>query len=208
MAGKKKERTSQGGVEGGLGGILKGLGDLVEKLGELAESGRELSKTGEIHGSGKELKGIYGFTVKVGLGDEGPSLEPFGNIRRDIKSGRWPDPSHRLRASPRPRSAPDSTSRRHRETYRARIPWRFRPRSGSRSLVAPPLARHSVEPGRERCRRLRREAARASGRIGAQAGQPHAWRGRDLERMADIPALEATRRDLKMKLQAETMPLP
>jgi HSP20 family protein len=88
MAEKKKERTSQGGMEGGLGGILKGLGDLVEKLGELAESGRELSKTGEIHGSGKELKGIYGFTVKVGLGDEGPSLEPFGNIRRDAKSGR------------------------------------------------------------------------------------------------------------------------
>ncbi len=88
MAGKKKERTSQGGVEGGLGGILKGLGGLVEKLGELSESGRELSKTGEIHGSGKELKGIYGFTVKVGLGDKGPSLEPFGNIRRDIKSGR------------------------------------------------------------------------------------------------------------------------
>jgi HSP20 family protein len=88
MAEKKKERTSQGGMEGGLGGILKGLGDLVEKLGELAESGRELSKTGEIHGSGKELKGIYGFTVKVGLGDEGPRIEPFGNVRRDIKSGR------------------------------------------------------------------------------------------------------------------------
>jgi len=88
MAEMKKERTSRGGMEGGLGGILKGLGDLVEKLGELAESGRELSKTGEIHGSGKELKGIYGFTVKVGLGDEGPSLEPFGNIRRDSKSGR------------------------------------------------------------------------------------------------------------------------
>jgi HSP20 family protein len=88
MAETKKERSSQGRIEGGLGGILKGLGDLVEKLGELAESGRELSKTGEIHGSGKELKGIYGFTVKVGLGDEGPRIEPFGNVRRDIKSGR------------------------------------------------------------------------------------------------------------------------
>jgi HSP20 family protein len=88
MAEKKKERSARGGMEGGLGGILKGLGDLVEKLGELAESGRELSKTGEIHGPGKELKGIYGFTVKVGLGDEGPKIEPFGNVRRDIKSGR------------------------------------------------------------------------------------------------------------------------
>ena len=35
MAEKKKDRTSHGGMEGGLGGILKGLGDLVEKLGDL-----------------------------------------------------------------------------------------------------------------------------------------------------------------------------
>jgi HSP20 family protein len=88
MAEKKKPEVRHGGTGGGLGGILKGLGDLVEKLGELAETGQELSKTGEIHGPGKELKGIYGFSVKVGLGDEGPRIEPFGNIRRDTKSGR------------------------------------------------------------------------------------------------------------------------
>jgi HSP20 family protein len=87
MAEKRKDRIPHGGTEAGLGGILKGLADLVEKLGELAETGREFSKTGEVHGSGKEVKGIYGFTVKVGLGDEGPRIEPFGNIRRDIKSG-------------------------------------------------------------------------------------------------------------------------
>ena len=88
MAEEKKKRPTQRRAESGLGGILKGLGDLVEKLGELAESGREFSKTGEIRGSGKELKGIYGFTVKVGLGEEGPTLEPFGNIRCDVDSGR------------------------------------------------------------------------------------------------------------------------
>jgi len=88
MVEKRKKQTPQGGAESGMGGILKNLGDLVEKLGELAESGGELSRTGEIHGSGKELKGIYGFTVKVGLGDKGPTLEPFGNIRRDVNSGR------------------------------------------------------------------------------------------------------------------------
>ena len=88
MTEKRKDRTSHGGIETGLGGMLKGLGDLVEKLGELGETGRELSKTGEIHGPEKQVRGIYGFTVKVGLGDEGPSLEPFGNIRRDAKSGR------------------------------------------------------------------------------------------------------------------------
>ena len=87
---KGRDRPPEGGVEGGLGGILRGLGSLVEKLGELAETGRELSKTGEILGTGpgKEIKGIYGFTVKVGIGGEGVKVEPFGNIRRDEESGR------------------------------------------------------------------------------------------------------------------------
>jgi len=88
MAENRKGRTSHDRIETGLGGMLKGLGDLVEKLGELAETRQEFSKTGEIHGSGKEVRGIYGFTVKVGLGEEGPRIEPFGNIRRDAKSGR------------------------------------------------------------------------------------------------------------------------
>ena len=85
---KDKSKPPEGGVEAGLGGILRGLGSLVEKLGELAETGREFSKTGEIQGPGKEIKGIYGFTVKVGIGGEGVKVEPFGNIRRDEESGR------------------------------------------------------------------------------------------------------------------------
>ncbi len=90
-----KKRTAKAGSmeEGfdvGLGGILKGLGGLVEKLGELAETGRELSKTGEIRGLGsdREIKGVYGFTVKVGLGGNEVKVEPFGNIKRDEASGR------------------------------------------------------------------------------------------------------------------------
>ncbi len=86
--GEQKNRTRHGKVDIGVGGILKGLGDLVEKLGELAEAGGELSKIGEIQGSGKEVRGIYGFSVKVGLGETGPRIEPFGNIRRDEESGR------------------------------------------------------------------------------------------------------------------------
>lgn len=85
---KGKDATPEGGFDAGLGGILKGLGSLVEKLGELAETGREFSKTGETQGPGKEIKGIYGFTVKVGIGGEGVKVEPFGNIRRDEESGR------------------------------------------------------------------------------------------------------------------------
>ena len=84
---KREEKASEGGFELGLGGILKGLGDLVEKLGDLKESGEQLSRSGEIHGLGKEVKGMYGFTVKMGLGDDRPRVEPFGNIRKDRESG-------------------------------------------------------------------------------------------------------------------------
>lgn len=86
---KRKSKPPERGAEG-FGGILRGLGDLVEKLAELAETGGELSRTAEIRGpgAGKELKGIYGFTVKVGIGGEGVKIEPFGNIRRDAESGR------------------------------------------------------------------------------------------------------------------------
>jgi HSP20 family protein len=69
----------------GYGGIFKGLADLVEKLGDLAEKGETLRRTGEIRGDNQDLKGVYGFTVKVGLGDKGDKefkVEPFGNVRR------------------------------------------------------------------------------------------------------------------------------
>ena len=88
MTKKHNEKTPEGAVDLGLGGILKGFGDLVERLGELAKTGERLSRTGEIHGADKGVKGIYGFTVKVGLGDDQPRVEPFGNIRKDRESGR------------------------------------------------------------------------------------------------------------------------
>jgi HSP20 family protein len=87
MIQKRDEKKNEGGFELGLGGILKGLGDLVEKLGDLKETGEQLSRSGEIHGLGKEVKGMYGFTVKMGLGDDRPRVEPFGNIRKDRESG-------------------------------------------------------------------------------------------------------------------------
>jgi HSP20 family protein len=85
-----KGKTSEG-WEAGLGGVgimFKGLADLVEKLGELAEKGETLSRTGKFQGK-SGVSGIYGFNVKVGgLGREkGFRVEPFGNIRRDEKTG-------------------------------------------------------------------------------------------------------------------------
>ena len=80
----RKEDAMKFDVGLGLGGVFKGLAGLVEKLGELAEKGEEFSRKGEIRGTEeKGIKGVYGFSVKVGLGGEGIKVEPFGNIRKD-----------------------------------------------------------------------------------------------------------------------------
>ena len=73
--------------KGGFEGILGGLTDLIEKLGDLAEKGEKLSKTGDIQFKDKDLKGVYGFSVNVGLGGKGTKVEPFGNIRKDEQTG-------------------------------------------------------------------------------------------------------------------------
>ena len=82
---EKYEETKDVRMDSGFGGIFKGLADLVEKLGDLAEKGGELSRTGEIGAEG--AKGVYGFSVKVGLGGEGVKVQPFGNIAKDKKTG-------------------------------------------------------------------------------------------------------------------------
>ena len=76
------------GGEVGFGGVFRGLADLIEKLGDLAEKGEHLKKSGEFQQ--QDVKGVYGFSVKVGLGEKGDKevkVEPFGNVRRDEKSG-------------------------------------------------------------------------------------------------------------------------
>ena len=77
----------------GSGGFLAGLGTLIDQLGKLAEqaeqAGGEVTKTGEFSvGSEKPLRGVYGFSIKSGLGEKGIKVEPFGNIRRDEEGGR------------------------------------------------------------------------------------------------------------------------
>lgn len=81
---KKKETRGESGV---IGGIFKGLADLVEKLGDLAEKGEQLKKAGELRTAHKDIKGVYGFSVKMGLGGKEVKVEPFGNVRWDDVSG-------------------------------------------------------------------------------------------------------------------------
>lgn len=79
---------------GGVGGFIGGLTDLVEKLNQLAEKGEQISRTGSFdlgqpakEQQTKPLRGVYGLSVKMGLGGERPKVEQFGNIRRHEDSG-------------------------------------------------------------------------------------------------------------------------
>jgi HSP20 family protein len=94
------EAPAAGGTRGrkvasekSVGGILNGLAEIAEKLNELSEKGEVLSEQGEFTVPAKEgeVKGVYGFTLKMGLGDKGDKsirVEPFGNIRKDKKTGK------------------------------------------------------------------------------------------------------------------------
>lgn len=65
-------------------GLLSGLTGLMDKLNELAKTGKELRETGEFGSSSdKGWRGVYGFKVRTGLGEEGPTVEPFGNVQRN-----------------------------------------------------------------------------------------------------------------------------
>jgi HSP20 family protein len=76
--------AKKGGGGFGLGDLFRGIGDLVEFLKEMEAEGKtEVNRTGELRGGGrlKDLRGVYGFSVKVGLGGI-PTVETFGNIRK------------------------------------------------------------------------------------------------------------------------------
>jgi HSP20 family protein len=71
-------------VEFSLGGLFRGIGSLFDLVSKMTEEGKEeYSRTGKVDLGGK-AKGVYGFSVKVGLGGK-PVIEQFGNIKRTEK---------------------------------------------------------------------------------------------------------------------------
>lgn len=83
---KKEEPKAE--FDLGLGGFLSGLFQGVEKLIDLAEKaekvGGELRKEGKLRGGSKErpMRGVYGFSIRTGLGKEQSRVQTFGNIKR------------------------------------------------------------------------------------------------------------------------------
>jgi len=90
-AGEKGRAGETAGGENRFGRILSGLTDIAEKLNEISEKGDTVTKKGEFTFPSKEggVKGVYGFSLKTGLGgkDDAIKVEPFGNIRKDKKTG-------------------------------------------------------------------------------------------------------------------------
>ena len=83
----KKEEQKKGEISLGdipfVGGLLKGLEKFIDLAERAEEVGGELRKSGQIRGLGgdKDVRGVYGFTVRTGLGQK-TRVEPFGNIKK------------------------------------------------------------------------------------------------------------------------------
>jgi len=63
-----------------VGGLFKGLEKFVDLAERVEEAGGEIKKTGEIKGLRGKTKGIYGFSIRTGIGER-PKIQTFGNIR-------------------------------------------------------------------------------------------------------------------------------
>lgn len=70
-----------GGLFGGLFKGIEGLIDLAEKAEKAGGTLRHEQEFGGRAGS-KSLRGIYGFTVKTGIGGNRSRVETFGNVKK------------------------------------------------------------------------------------------------------------------------------
>ena len=83
MAEEKREKSGE--IEFGFGSLFKGIGNLFDLVSKMTEEGKEeYTRTGEIKGLGDKARGVYGFSVKMGLGGK-PIIEQFGNIKTTEK---------------------------------------------------------------------------------------------------------------------------
>jgi len=67
-----------------IGGFFRSLGEAVDLLEKLVETGGAHTRQGEfrVKGLGDKTRGVYGFSIRTGLGGEaGAQVERFGNVR-------------------------------------------------------------------------------------------------------------------------------
>jgi len=80
----KRSGEAKEGLDIELGGLFSTLGNAVDLLGKLVEVGaKHAEHQGEfqVKGLGDKGRGVYGFSIRTGLGGEGVAhVEPFGNV--------------------------------------------------------------------------------------------------------------------------------
>ena len=91
MAAEDKEKKDEGiSIDLGLGDMFKGLGNLVELAANLADkvdlSELDAEKLAELRRASQTRvggipRGVYGVSVRRGVGGRAPQVRPFGNIR-------------------------------------------------------------------------------------------------------------------------------
>ena len=82
----KDEGDTEGTVELDFGGLFRGLGDVIDLVGKLGEAGeKHMTRQGEfrVKGLGDQATGVYGFSIRTGIGGADTKVEPFGNVHAD-----------------------------------------------------------------------------------------------------------------------------
>lgn len=82
----EKDKKNQSELDGdlfGLGGLFKGIEKIIDLAGKLESSG-SINREGVLNLDHikKDLKGVYGFTIKSAGGGGSPKVETFGNIKK------------------------------------------------------------------------------------------------------------------------------
>ncbi|MBI4288688.1 MAG: Hsp20/alpha crystallin family protein [Chloroflexi bacterium] len=69
----------------GFQGLFKGLSSLFDLVSSMTEEGKEeYSRSGQATDASGKVRGVYGFSIRVGLGGK-PIVEQFGNIKKSEK---------------------------------------------------------------------------------------------------------------------------
>ena len=86
----KKEENDKAEIDFGIGkisfgGLFQGIGSVNDLVSKMEEEGKgETRREGEFTSPSGRVKGVYGFSIKTGLGGK-PTVEPFGNVRKTSK---------------------------------------------------------------------------------------------------------------------------
>lgn len=84
MTKSSRPSGNRGRPEIEIGGLFRGLGEAVDLLGKLVETAGTHSGQGEfqVKGLGDKARGVYGFTIRTGIGGEAAAtVERFGNVK-------------------------------------------------------------------------------------------------------------------------------